>query len=126
VTGLASEINIVRHLPLPDVALLVADGADPVDVELCRLAASTVGVAVRACGPGDIGTDASARVRALGDVTEEVLRGLHRRGVVVDARRPVADGDVELRRWVREQAVSITAHRYGRPLDRAAWMPPDC
>ena len=27
--------------------------------------------------------------------------------------RPVADGRVELRRWVREQAISRTMHRYG-------------
>jgi hypothetical protein len=33
--------------------------------------------------------------------------------VHVEADRPVADGEVELRRWVREQAVSITNHRHG-------------
>ena len=30
---------------------------------------------------------------------------------------PVADAEVELRRWVREQAVSRTRHRHGRLLD---------
>jgi hypothetical protein len=29
----------------------------------------------------------------------------------------VADASVELRRWVREQAVSWTRHRHGRLLD---------
>ena len=29
---------------------------------------------------------------------------------------PVADGAIELRRWVREQAISRTRHRHGRLL----------
>jgi len=58
-------------------------------------------------------------VRVLGTPSAEVLHDLHASGAVVDRRRPVADGDVELARWVREQAVSVTAHRYGRPIDRA-------
>jgi hypothetical protein len=58
-------------------------------------------------------------VRILGTVSHEVLQALHDGGATVDARRPTCDGDIELLRWVREQAVSVTAHRYGRPLDRA-------
>jgi RHH-type proline utilization regulon transcriptional repressor/proline dehydrogenase/delta 1-pyrroline-5-carboxylate dehydrogenase len=115
-SGLAAELNVLRHLPLPDVVLRVEDDADPVDVELCLLAAATVGVGVglhdedRSGPPG--------RVRILGTPSTDVLRELHASGAVVDCRRPVADGDVELRRWVREQAISVTAHRYGRPIDR--------
>ncbi len=116
-SGLRSEINVLRHLPLADVVVRVEDDADPTDVELCLLAASTVGAGVRM--DGDVGAPPQ-RVRILGAPDPDVLRALHASGVVVDTRRPVADGDVELRRWVREQAVSITAHRYGRPIDRTA------
>jgi RHH-type proline utilization regulon transcriptional repressor/proline dehydrogenase/delta 1-pyrroline-5-carboxylate dehydrogenase len=116
-SGLAAEVNVLRHLPLPDVVLRVEDDADPVDVELCLLAASTVGAGVRVYDEDRSGPP--ARVRILGAPNADVLRELHASGAVVDCRRPVADGDVELRRWVREQAVSVTAHRYGRPIDRA-------
>jgi len=115
VSGLASEVDALRHLPLPGVGLLVGDGADPVDVELCRLAAATVGADAL------VGDTGAAHVRILGDVDDGELRALHARGVTVDRRRPVADGEIELPRWAREQAVSITAHRYGRPVDRGAW-----
>ena len=37
--------------------------------------------------------------------------------VEVDLTQPVADAMVELRRWVREQAISWTRHRHGRLLD---------
>ncbi len=108
-SGLRSEVNVLRHLPLPAVRLLTGAGADRRDVELCRAAAATVGVELR---------DDAAHVRALGAVSDDELRALHDAGATVDMRRPVADGAVELPRWAREQAVSITAHRYGRPLDR--------
>jgi RHH-type proline utilization regulon transcriptional repressor/proline dehydrogenase/delta 1-pyrroline-5-carboxylate dehydrogenase len=120
VSGLHAEINALRHLPLPEVTVVVGANADDDDLELCRLAASTVGAAIRVCPPDDAcGLPDPGGVRILGTVSLEVLQALHDRGATVDARRPTADGDVELRRWVREQAVSVTAHRYGRPLDRA-------
>ena len=117
-SGLAAEVNVLRHLPLPDVVLRVEDDADPVDVELCLLAASIVGAGVR-LHDAEAADGRPARVRVLGTPSADVLRELHASGAVVDLRRPVADGDVELARWVREQAVSVTAHRYGRPIDRA-------
>jgi RHH-type proline utilization regulon transcriptional repressor/proline dehydrogenase/delta 1-pyrroline-5-carboxylate dehydrogenase len=109
VSGLASEVNVLRHLPLPAVRLVIGPGADCDDVALCRAAAATVGVELR---------DDAPHARVLGAVGDAALRALHDAGVTVDLRPPVPDGDVELLRWTREQAVSITAHRYGRPLDR--------
>jgi RHH-type proline utilization regulon transcriptional repressor/proline dehydrogenase/delta 1-pyrroline-5-carboxylate dehydrogenase len=108
-SGLQSERNVLRHLPLPAARLLAGGDADPRHVELCRLAAATVGVELR---------DDASHVRVVGGVDDEVLRALHAGGATVDARPPVADGGVELLRWTREQAVSVTAHRYGRPLDQ--------
>jgi hypothetical protein len=38
---------------------------------------------------------------------------VHTLDLFLDDRTPVADGSIELHRWSREQAVSITAHRHG-------------
>jgi RHH-type proline utilization regulon transcriptional repressor/proline dehydrogenase/delta 1-pyrroline-5-carboxylate dehydrogenase len=52
-TGLRAERNEHRHVPLPSVVLRVGDDADPVDVELCLLAARTTGTRVRISRAGD-------------------------------------------------------------------------
>ena len=121
-TGLAAERNEHRHLPLPAAVLRLEDGADPVDVELCLLAARTTGTVVRVSDagsepPGDLTAswrhDPPARVRVLGRVPEALRRAAADAWVHLDDRRPVAEGRVELPRWSREQSVSITAHRHG-------------
>jgi len=108
VSGLRSERNVLRHVALPAVRLVIGDGAEPGDVALCRAAAAAVGTELR---------DDAAYARVLGRVDDATLGTLHGAGVTVDQRRPVADGAIELLRWVHEQAVSVTAHRYGRPLE---------
>jgi len=121
-TGLAAERNEHRHLPLPAAVLRLEDGADPVDVELCLLAARTTGTVVRVSdagseAPDDLTAswrhDPPARVRVLGRVPEALRRAAADAWVHLDDRRPVAEGRVELPRWSREQSVSITAHRHG-------------
>jgi RHH-type transcriptional regulator, proline utilization regulon repressor / proline dehydrogenase / delta 1-pyrroline-5-carboxylate dehydrogenase len=123
--GLGCEMNVLRHLPVPDAVVRVEEDADPQDVELCLLAASTVGTAVRvSAGPWDgdvtgvVPHRPATRLRVLGSASAVLLRAAHAASVTVDVRPPVADGEVELPRWVREQTVSVTAHRYGRPLRR--------
>ena len=72
-SALRAEINLLRHRPLPSVVLRVEVDADPVDVELCLLAASTVGTAVRVSeGDDDLADDlaGSARLRILGTPSE--------------------------------------------------------
>jgi RHH-type proline utilization regulon transcriptional repressor/proline dehydrogenase/delta 1-pyrroline-5-carboxylate dehydrogenase len=120
-SALRAEINLLRHRPLPSVVLRLEADADPVDVELCLLAASTVGTPVRTSEGDDDLADVlagSARLRILGTPSDATRRTAHRAGVTVDERRPVADGEIELLRWTHEQALSITAHRYGRPVRR--------
>jgi RHH-type proline utilization regulon transcriptional repressor/proline dehydrogenase/delta 1-pyrroline-5-carboxylate dehydrogenase len=123
--GLGCEINILRHLPLADVVVRVEQDADPEDLELCLLAASTVGTAVRVSTgewDGDVAGVVphrpATRLRVLGTASAMLLGAAHAESVTVDVRRPVADGDIELPRWVHEQTVSVTAHRYGRLLRR--------
>jgi RHH-type proline utilization regulon transcriptional repressor/proline dehydrogenase/delta 1-pyrroline-5-carboxylate dehydrogenase len=113
-TGLRAERNEHRHLPLPAVMLRIEDGADPVDVELCRLAAATTGTPlVESRGGEDALVTRPARLRVLGTVPEALRRAAHEAWVPVDDRRPVTEGRVELPRWCREQSVSVTTHRHG-------------
>lgn len=65
---------------------------------------------------GSLDDDASARVRYIGSVaksTREQLAGRPEVALLDDA--VTASGRVELRFWVKEQALAITLHRFGNP-----------
>ncbi|MEY2445978.1 MAG: RHH-type transcriptional regulator, proline utilization regulon repressor / proline dehydrogenase, partial [Ilumatobacteraceae bacterium] len=62
-------------------------------------------------GPGGLGLE---RVRLLTEATDELRAGCYALGVEIDAEPVSASGRRELRRWLREQAISRTAHRHGR------------
>ena len=47
---------------------------------------------------------------------DALLAACHRADIAVDAEPVSPHGRVELAHWVREQAISETAHRHGRPL----------
>jgi RHH-type proline utilization regulon transcriptional repressor/proline dehydrogenase/delta 1-pyrroline-5-carboxylate dehydrogenase len=114
-SDLLGERNVLRYRPLQRVDVYVAVDADPAAVEVARLARSVTGT------PGRVLTGVrpvvAERVRVIGSVSEEQLVEWQAAGVEVDTVQPVADAMVELRRWVREQAVSHTRHRHGRLLD---------
>ena len=115
-SGLACERNLLRHRPLPEIGLYVAPDAEPWRVAVAEVAARVVSVpVVRVEHPA---TSGLARVRVIGSIDDEQLAECHRAGVELDRVQPVADPAVELRRWVREQAISITRHRHGRLLDQ--------
>jgi RHH-type proline utilization regulon transcriptional repressor/proline dehydrogenase/delta 1-pyrroline-5-carboxylate dehydrogenase len=139
--GLFCEANVFRYRPLPHVTIRVAPGADATSFGLARTVVAAVGAgagpglvvslhpAVAASGvaggarPGvEVVTEKAdelvarlrgstgARVRLLGSEPElaELEPAVH-----VDARPPVLLGRVELLRYLREQLVSRTLHRYG-------------
>ncbi|HSP30158.1 MAG TPA: hypothetical protein VLN74_16525, partial [Ilumatobacteraceae bacterium] len=54
------------------------------------------------------------RLVGLGTADDELRRACHAVFVAVDDAPPVGAAEIELPRWLREQAVSITAHRHGR------------
>jgi RHH-type transcriptional regulator, proline utilization regulon repressor / proline dehydrogenase / delta 1-pyrroline-5-carboxylate dehydrogenase len=142
-SGLRAEANVFRYLPWSGpVVVRVAEGVADLDVELVLLAAGAAGVHVEVSSPvprsaagavvtveddhaliGRLG--AVSRLRALGGVTEAVRRAAADADVEVDDRPPVADGRVELARWYREQAVSVTLHRYGNTVDRRSPTVPE-
>ena len=110
-SALACERNVLRHRPLSRVALVAGEGADPAALATARLAARVAGVELVEPASG------ADRVRVVGHVGDDVLRGWRAAGLDVDLAPPVADARVELRHWVREQSLSITRHRHGRLLD---------
>ena len=62
-----------------------------------------------------LGGSQATRLRCLGEPPpEDIYRLANKSWVHVMTDPPVTEGRVELRRWVREQAVSRTNHRYGR------------
>ena len=145
-TGLAYESNVLRYRPLPGLTVRVGPDAVPFDVARVLVAAAAVDAAVvvslhpdaagavepatmrlfprSACAVETAAELAarveglpSARVRLVG--SEPELSRLEP-AVHVDARRPVLLGRVELLRYLREQTISRTLHRFGnlvRPID---------
>jgi RHH-type transcriptional regulator, proline utilization regulon repressor / proline dehydrogenase / delta 1-pyrroline-5-carboxylate dehydrogenase len=116
--GLRCEDNVLRYRPLRTVALVIGNDAGCDDVRLARIAADVAGVTVVE-DPSAPGVD---RVRVIGAVDDQELRRWRASGLDVDLAPVSAVAWSELRHWVREQAVSITRHRHGRPVPRSAWL----
>jgi RHH-type proline utilization regulon transcriptional repressor/proline dehydrogenase/delta 1-pyrroline-5-carboxylate dehydrogenase len=141
-TGLAAERNAFRYRPVP-VTVRAAAGADPADVARVLLAGLTAGgplelslaeplapdeaAAVRVAGvdlrvePEDAWTRRAAamhdaRVRLVGGDAAELLEAVDGRPDLTVHDHPVTEsGRVEALPFVREQAIAITAHRFGTP-----------
>lgn len=127
-TGLAAERNALRYRPLRRVLVRYDSATDPDSVELAREAAGIAGVGIEISNrkevtDGDLAAqlrnaDARSfdRLRLLCDASDELRRACHHRDIAVDSEPVSRHGRVELSHWVREQAISETAHRHGRPL----------
>jgi len=128
-SGLDAESNVFRYLPVGEVVVW-HDASQPNNdaLDLIRLASATTGVPVSlvdasTASPAALVARCAAgeaalvdRVRVLTDLPADARRALHRANVPLDDDPPVADGGIELRKWVREQAISRTMHRHGRML----------
>ncbi|CAN5805052.1 bifunctional proline dehydrogenase/L-glutamate gamma-semialdehyde dehydrogenase [soil metagenome] len=123
---LAVERNALRYLPLRRVLVRYDGSTAGEDLELVRHAARVAGVAVELSSSDDETDDELAgglgvaehpdRLRLLAPAAESLLRACHEADVAVDTAPVSRHGRVELAHWVREQAISETAHRYGRRL----------
>lgn len=122
-SGLAAEHNVLRHLPVP-VTLRVGAGAREREVARFRHAAATVGAPLseshEADEPAEVFVEAvrtgrvTGRIRAIGDTPGLRPAVRARTGAVTLLDHPVlGDARRELLTVVREQAVSVTAHRFG-------------
>ncbi len=139
VAGLQAESNILRYQPFrPGVVLrLGVDAQDDealkavgaAEVAGCPLLVSTpqhrtglVGLARRGVGlvvesaealAARLAAGPAVRVRLVGRPEEPVLIAAAERGLTVLDEPVCSHGRIELLRWVREQTVSRSLHRYG-------------
>jgi RHH-type proline utilization regulon transcriptional repressor/proline dehydrogenase/delta 1-pyrroline-5-carboxylate dehydrogenase len=117
-TGLRAEANVFRYRPLRRVAV-IGPGIGAAGTR----AAAAVGTEVtRVDAPADaVGFD---KLRITGPVEAATLRAAYGSGVWVDSAPVAADPGRELRRWVREQAVSESRHRHGNVTARRPGLLP--
>lgn len=132
-SALFCEANVLRYLVRPDVVIRAARGASSAEVERVIRAADTVGAHPRVSVNdersipegrpvvieteeqfwGGVGSRPGGRVRLVGAIDDRARDRAVAAGVdVVDA--PVTlSGRLELRWFLREQAISRTLHRFG-------------
>lgn len=131
-SGLFCETNVFRYRPLPSMALRVESDAAPRDVERARTAADRCGVRlIESHASRESASEFASRldllgverVRLLGTCVTDVRDAANRHGIYVCADRVTAEGRIELLHWLREQAISQTAHRYGNVLEDALDTP---
>lgn len=129
--ALKSESNIFRYRPCRGVILRL-DSADETTLHRAKLAARITGapltLSLREEEP-----DAAfiARLPALAKNAEflrttstprrEVLAAAHHHGLNWISAPLLASGRIELTRWLREQAVAQTRHRYGQLPNGFSW-----
>ncbi|MHC5795478.1 bifunctional proline dehydrogenase/L-glutamate gamma-semialdehyde dehydrogenase [Lacisediminihabitans sp. FW035] len=135
VSGLTAERNVFRYLPVP-VTIRLCEGAPVADllrvVGAGLLAESTLTVssAVPIGALADLGvvveddatwlarvpSSAATRIRLIGGDPAALARAIGGRpDVAIYSGAVTAAGRIELLPFLREQAVSITAHRFGTP-----------
>jgi RHH-type proline utilization regulon transcriptional repressor/proline dehydrogenase/delta 1-pyrroline-5-carboxylate dehydrogenase len=120
-SALRCESNAFRYRPCRGVILRVEAG-DEATVNLARLAVEICGVRLH-LSVGETETEFAARLPELARAAEflrtvrppsdALLAMVHAAGLNWIDAPLVADGRVELTRWLREQSVSETRHRYG-------------
>lgn len=124
-SALASETNVFRYVPLRGLLALAWNKHHAAHM---RAGAMQTGVPTRVIEGVDNATLEAAL--AAGDVeriwtaeplTDAQWRIVHAAGVSVLEAAPIGVGRLDLLAYYKEQAVSVTAHRYGNP--GAAWAP---
>lgn len=149
VSGLVAERNVLRHLPVPATVRVETDS--PVEVQRVVSAGLTVGAPVtvslgvplpaevrrRLVGQGATvvdqdaaqwsatlqGPDAPHRVRLIGGSRATFAEQSAGRPDIALYAQPVLEaGRIELLTFLHEQAVAVTAHRFGSPTDLAAGL----
>ena len=122
-TGLASERNELRYRRLDAVVVRVGpdtpEGALPAArsaAEICgtRLIVSDSTTEAESALVQRLATLGADRVRSLTVAGDELRAGCFAIGIEIDTEPVSMSGRRELRRWLREQAISRTTHRHGR------------
>jgi RHH-type proline utilization regulon transcriptional repressor/proline dehydrogenase/delta 1-pyrroline-5-carboxylate dehydrogenase len=116
-SGLQAEANVSRYRLLPRGVLVRGD-----DEASVLHAARVTGTPVAVSGPTEsedrlierLRAAPPDRLRVLIPISDDVRRVCHELDVTVDDTPATGHGRIELRCWLREQAVSRTRHRHGR------------
>jgi RHH-type proline utilization regulon transcriptional repressor/proline dehydrogenase/delta 1-pyrroline-5-carboxylate dehydrogenase len=122
-SGLACESNVFRYRPCRGVILRLS-AADPQSEGLARLAAEICGVPLTISRATEESDEAFARrlptlsthaefLRTVETPSDTVLRAAQEADLNWICATLSGHGRLELTRWLREQAVSQTLHRYG-------------
>jgi RHH-type proline utilization regulon transcriptional repressor/proline dehydrogenase/delta 1-pyrroline-5-carboxylate dehydrogenase len=125
--GLRFERNLFRYRPCGGVVLRLSQ-PDTLAERVARLAAEICGVRLEiSCAASETDESFAGRMSALAAKAEflrtteipsdTILRAAHAAGLNWVCAPLSAVGRLELTRWLREQSVSITRHRYGNALD---------
>jgi RHH-type proline utilization regulon transcriptional repressor/proline dehydrogenase/delta 1-pyrroline-5-carboxylate dehydrogenase len=124
-SGLASESNILRYVPLDRVVARVSSTRGR-EADMLRAAATTTGVPLEfsvldeesdeALGARLARLPGATVLRLLAPAADCVLSSALASSVTVDRAPVTVLGDLELPHWLKEQAISRTMHRYGRLL----------
>jgi RHH-type proline utilization regulon transcriptional repressor/proline dehydrogenase/delta 1-pyrroline-5-carboxylate dehydrogenase len=122
-TALASERNELRYRHLDRVLIRVGPDTPDGALSAARLAAEMCGTRLLVSDAASESEEAIIerldgvgveRLRLLTAAGELLRAGCYARGIEVDSEPISVSGRRELRRWLREQAISQTTHRHGR------------
>lgn len=140
-SALRYEANILRYLPRPNVVVRIPDEDRLVEGLRCVLAAIRCGAGLTlSVGrqlellevPAEVRVESEqelaarmpelrfGRVRYVGEPDDLLRMAAWDAEVDIDAAPVTAVGQVELLRYVREQAISRTMHRFGNVLEESA------
>jgi RHH-type proline utilization regulon transcriptional repressor/proline dehydrogenase/delta 1-pyrroline-5-carboxylate dehydrogenase len=113
-TGLDAEANVLRYRPYTrGVRVHIGEGAPADAIDRCALASQLTGT------PMSTTERDVDKLRILGTAPDSLRQWAHEHGITVDDNPLCGHGRIELLRWLREQSVSETRHRYGNPRPSA-------
>jgi RHH-type proline utilization regulon transcriptional repressor/proline dehydrogenase/delta 1-pyrroline-5-carboxylate dehydrogenase len=119
-SGLEAESNVLRYRRYRRGVLVhVGSGTPPDAIEICRLASQLTGTPIELTDHGRLLSHDVDKLRILGDAPDDLRREALAHGITVDDNPICGHGRIELLRWLREQSVSETRHRYGNPRPSA-------
>ena len=120
-SGLTGESNHFRYVPIKRLGVLAAPDTPQVELELVQTAAAVAGISlIVVYSPEEMIAQLPniERVRALSQPSEQLLRAAQDQHVPLIQEPLSADGRLELRYYLRGQAISETQHRYGNLVEK--------
>ena len=114
-TGLVVERNFQRYRRyLKPIVVVVDESTTQAEKSLIHHIEETMGVKIIFTTDLADVTQEYSRVRWLASSKPPILEAMEN-GITVDYRPIAQRGDIEASRWLLEQSVAITFHRYGNP-----------